>query len=555
MGLDPIEARPWKMTARPEVSPNRRIILNVVASYGRSVFSVLCGLYSMRWVLEALGQVDFGLFGLVSGLVFFVTFVNAQFAVSISRYYAYSVGEAQIKGNRDAGINECRLWFSSAVIIHVILPVVLVAIGYPVGIYALENSWIDIPPPRLGACVWLWRFLCVSAFFGMLNVPFQAMYTAKQRIAELTVYSFAQTVVRLAFAYYMVCHPGDWLVNYGLFTCILLVTPQVVMAVRSVYVFPECRFRMEIFSSLSRIREISAFAWWQIVGGLGFVASSQGMSILTNQLFGARVTGAFSLSQTVSGEVGSLSGALQGAFSPAVISAYGARNVARMKEMVFRVCKMGTFLTLLFAIPVSLEIHELLRLWLKNPPPHTAGMCVMMITAIVIDRVSSGHRIAVAAKGQIAGYQIAVGLIRIAVLPLAMILVYLRKEASWAIAAIPIAAMAIAVVEVMLTRMWIGLSVRKWLNEVVLPLSIVLVAGFVIGGLPSVFCDPSCLRLVVTTVCVAIPALIISWFLLLDVTDREWIVAKVEEVYGRCHLQRNREALPQSVGTHFKKRS
>lgn len=37
------------------MSANKRILLNVIATYGRSLFGLVCGLFSARWVLEALG--------------------------------------------------------------------------------------------------------------------------------------------------------------------------------------------------------------------------------------------------------------------------------------------------------------------------------------------------------------------------------------------------------------------------------------------------------------------------------------------------------------------
>ena len=46
------------------MSPNRRIFLNIIATYGRSLYALVCGLFTARWVLETLGQVDFGLYGL-----------------------------------------------------------------------------------------------------------------------------------------------------------------------------------------------------------------------------------------------------------------------------------------------------------------------------------------------------------------------------------------------------------------------------------------------------------------------------------------------------------
>ena len=37
------------------MSPNRRIILNILATYGRSLYALVCGLFISRWVLAALG--------------------------------------------------------------------------------------------------------------------------------------------------------------------------------------------------------------------------------------------------------------------------------------------------------------------------------------------------------------------------------------------------------------------------------------------------------------------------------------------------------------------
>ena len=38
------------------MSPNRRIFLNIVATYGRRVDALVCGLFISRWVLAALGE-------------------------------------------------------------------------------------------------------------------------------------------------------------------------------------------------------------------------------------------------------------------------------------------------------------------------------------------------------------------------------------------------------------------------------------------------------------------------------------------------------------------
>ena len=55
---------------------SRRILANVAATYGRSLVALVCGLLGARWILQALGQVDYGLWGVVGGLVGFVSFFN-----------------------------------------------------------------------------------------------------------------------------------------------------------------------------------------------------------------------------------------------------------------------------------------------------------------------------------------------------------------------------------------------------------------------------------------------------------------------------------------------
>ena len=43
------------------MTPNRRIFLNIVATYGRSLYALVIGLFCGRWTLMALGGADYGL--------------------------------------------------------------------------------------------------------------------------------------------------------------------------------------------------------------------------------------------------------------------------------------------------------------------------------------------------------------------------------------------------------------------------------------------------------------------------------------------------------------
>ena len=512
------------------MTENRRIVLNTLVTYGRSVIGVFCGIFSTRWVLEALGQVDFGLYGLVGSMAIFIVFLNIQFSGAIARYYAYSIGVLRTASDKIRALEECRAWFSVAVLIHLVLPFLLVVIGYPIGVYAIEHNCINVPPERACACIWLWRFVCLSCFVGMVNVPFQAMYTAKQYIAELTIYSFAQTIFRTAFIYYMVCNPQDWLIKYGLIMALVGVIPEVIICVRACIVFPECRLRIQALQEYWRIAKLGSFAFWQGVGGVGFIASHQGMSILVNNAFGPRVTGAFSIAQTVSGEAASLTGALQMAISPAITTAYGAGEKERMRSLAYRVCRYGTLLTLFFAVPMAMEIDKLLEVWLKNPPPYASEMCVCALAFIVIEKLSIGHTSAVNAAGRVALFQICRGLFRVSVLPIAFCTILFKLSAGVTTLALPVSACIVVACDVILARKIVEMSIVKWIREVLTSNLVVCCVGVLGAYLVQIFMEKSLMRLIGTTLISLVAMSVASWIVLIQKDEREILRLKVRQL-------------------------
>lgn len=502
------------------MTQNKRIVLNTVSTYGRSLFGVLCGIFSARWVLEALGQVDFGLYAVVGGMVVFLSFFNIQLAGAISRYYAYSIGQARALDSRDVGLESCRAWFTTAVMIHTVVPFVLVALGWPIGIYALCHGWISVPLERLNACLWVWRIVCVSSFFGMISVPFQAMYTAKQYIAELTIYSFFQTIIRTSFIYYMTTNPRDWLVLYALAMGIIVIAPQVAICIRAYFVFDECRIIPKVFKEFNRVKQVASYAIWTAIGGIGYMASHQCMGILLNNFYGARIAGAFGVSQTMSSEASSLTGALQSAFQPAITTTYGAGDAVTMRIMAFRVCKVGTILTLMFAIPMALEIDELLHLWLKEPPPYSESLSLCALAFIVIEKLTSGHIIAVNASGKIAKFQMVRGALRTLVIPLAIIPAYVGWGPVAATVALPLSVLLVDLGDVYLARSRVGMSFHLWIKDVVIPVTLLILLEFLVGYIPHFILPASLVRIVFTSMVVLGSMIPLVWFIVLSANER-----------------------------------
>lgn len=514
------------------MTANKRIFLNVIATYGRSLYALVCGLFSARWVLGALGQENLGLYGVIGGMTIFISFINNLLSVSLSRYYSVCVGAANVSENKSSGIFECQKWFSSAVLIHTVIPLLLMAIGYPVGEYAIRNGWIVVPVDRIDTCIWVFRYTCIACFIGMSSVPYSAMYAAKQYIAELTLYSFATVTANMFFFYYMVSHTGDWLSRYAAWMAVVSVLPNVVISIRALCIFPECRLVPREMFSRSRIGQLASFAGWQAFGGLGNMLRMQGMAILLNRCveFGSMRNSSMSVAHQIAAQSDMLSGAMLGAFQPAIANAYGARDLARLKSLAFCCCKIGTLLSMVFALPLALELPTVLALWLKEPPVYAVGLCWSILAAHIIDRSSAGHMLAVTAVGRIAAYQAFLGSALIMALPLAWFMLWLQLgiySVGWALL---VSTILCAWGRVWFARPVAGMSARYWFSHVLSPLAILagLVLGF--GCIPSALMPPSVIRVVVTTLICEIVLFACAWKFLLDFSEKEYLRARLSRL-------------------------
>lgn len=510
------------------MTANRRIFLNIVATYGRSLYALIIGLFCGRWTLMVLGETDYGLMGLVGGLTSVITLFSGIFAAAVGRFYAFSVGESQKVGQETEGLENCRKWFNTALSLYTVAPVLLMLVGYPIGEYAVRN-WLTIPADRVANCVWVFRFVCVSCFIGMVNVPFAAMYTAKQLIAELTIYGVLTATCNVIALYYMLNHPGIWLSRLVFLQMLFGLIPQLIIAMRALCTFPECKIRFGYMFSWYRFRCLAVFAWWKFFGDIGCLVKSQGIAILVNKMFGPRMNASMSVGQTVSSQTDTLAAAMNGAFSPAVTNLAGAGEKERMLQMAYRMCKLGGVLSLLFILPLSLEIHAIIGLWLKNPPALAAEVCLLMLATVAMDELGRGIGIAVTANGKLSLYYLVLGGLNVISLPIAWFVVWTGMGQFLSVFVVLMVVRAIAMISsAFIAEKVIGFSAVDWLKKVLLPVVGLSALTIAIGNIPHyLLCDFFWLRIGATVATAVIVFGLSAWFIVLGKTEREYIVSRV----------------------------
>ncbi len=506
------------------LTENRRIFWNIVFTYGRSLVSMGGMLLISRWVLMALGQVDFGLFSVVGGLVVFIQFTNNVLAGATTRFYAFSIGEVKNTSNSN-GVETCRKWFNTALFIHTLLPLCLVLAGYPIAKWAILN-WLTIPPDKIESCVWVLRFTCISSLIAMVNVPFTAMYTAKQYIAELTIYSMAATLCNVAFAYYMASHPGPWLTKYALWMCLVAVIPQIIICIRASIIFPECKLVISYLWDRAYLRALLSFAGWQFLGAFCGLLRSQGITLLINKVFGPIVNSSMQIANQVNAGTSTLASALLVAFSPAITTAAGAKNYKRMLNLAFGACKFSTLLALIFVIPLALELPYVIHLWLKTPPPFTVGLCYLMLTYYICDVCTTGNMIVVNASGKIKEYHLVLSAISIFTLP-AAILAVCAGCTIYAIGIILVISICLnSAGRIYFAQKLLNMSAIRWIKEIMWPVLGLITICSGIGYLPHLWLHSNLIRVVITTIAVETVFFPVAWFLVLQKEERAFILQK-----------------------------
>ncbi|MCR4900454.1 MAG: hypothetical protein K5907_06535 [Treponema sp.] len=502
------------------ISEKKRIFLNIVVTYLRALFAMVCGIFTGRWLLMSLGKIDLGLYGVVGGMTYFMSFLSWPITSAVSRFYAYSVGQAKLDSGH--GVEECQKWFNTALFLLVVLPITLVLLGYPLGIYTIMH-WLTIPYERINPCLWVWRFACANCILTMMKVPFYSMFTAKQNIAELTLCTMLETILNVFLLYYMVNHPGDWLARYAGWHFISVFMITLLVSIIAICIFPECKFNYKYLINKERINQLCKYSGWMLFGCIGALAKTQGVAILVNKLFKPVANTAMTLANTISGHSNTLSASITTAFAPAITNACGSREYEKMRRYVNLSCKLGSYFVLIFIIPLLCELNFVLNLWLKSPPEYVEGLTICILITLIIERSSSGYEIAITAFGKIAFYQICTGMIVILTLPVAWIMCYFKPIVYSVGYALILMKFLSVIVSVYCAQRLAGLSFVNWIIKVLIPIFSICTIGLFVGYLMISIMEQSILRLFLNSLLINIVLLCATITLLFDSFEKQQI--------------------------------
>ena len=221
------------------------------------------------------------------------------------------------------------------------------------------------------------------------------------------------------------------------------------------------------------------------------------------------------------------------AFYPVITNACGAKDYDTMRKVASEQNKLGTLLILFFALPIMLELPEILRLWLRTPPPYTYGLCLLALAISCVNTISTGQMVAIDASGKIKAYQIFLSLISIFTLPLAWLWVKCGGGIYGMRGILLMIICLNTLGRVLFAQKLVGMSARYWGLKVLLPLIFVTALTCIIGFLPHLFLQTGIFRLGITAVVTEIVFSLLVWLFLLNAEERDFMIRQIQKIISK----------------------
>ena len=260
------------------MSENKKIIKNSFILYGRLIIVSFISLFSARFILQALGASDYGLYNVVGGLVFIMAFLNNVMVSTSYRFIAFELG-LENEGN-------VRKVFNTSLAIHLAIGCLVILIAETIGIYYIKH-YFNVAPNRLDDAVFVFRLSVISTVFSIFSVPYQGLITAKEKFSVNAAIDIFRSLLAFGIVILLFYYDGNRLRLYAeLITALSIIPPFLYFIYCQKYFSSICRWDFQ--KDLSTYREMGHFSIWIFVGASVIAAELQGSVLLINVFFGTR---------------------------------------------------------------------------------------------------------------------------------------------------------------------------------------------------------------------------------------------------------------------------
>lgn len=503
---------------------NKRIAKNTLLLYFRMLFMMAVSLYTSRVVLNALGVEDFGIYNVVGGVVAMFSMLSGSLSAAITRFITYELGV----GNRE----NLKKIFSSAVTIQIGLAILIVLLAEAVGVWFL-NVKMNIPEARMTAANWVFQFSILTFAINLISVPYNASIIAHERMSAFAYISILEAVGKLTIAFLIIVSPMDKLVFYAILMCAVALIVRFAYGVYCKRHFEECTYRFIFDKDL--LKRMFGFAGWNFIGATSAVLRDQGGNVVINLFCGPAANAARGIAFQVNNAISGFVTNFMTALNPQITKSYAAGDRDYMMTLIFQGARLSFYMLLLLSLPVLVNTHYILGIWLKIVPDHAVLFVQLVLVFAMSESISHPLITAMLATGKIRNYQLVVGGLQLMNLPISYILLRMGMFPETVIVVAIVISQCCLAARLVMLRGMIGLSVRKYMTKVYINVLVVTGIAAIIPFLLAIKLEESFLNFVLLCLISLICTGIAIYYVGCNRVERQFILNKLNTIKNKLN--------------------
>lgn len=458
----------------------KTIIINTVTLYAKIIIAGVVTLLSTRVALKLLGVDDFGLYNLIAGIIAMLSFLNGALLVSTQRFLSVAMGKG-------ASINELTKIFNSSLFIHICLSLLLVAtllILKPI----MFSCILNIRPDSIHIAKKVYDIMIISSFVTILTVPYNAAINAHEEMWMFALIESLVALMKLAAAYALYITPYNLLITYTVLMMFAIV-------IGGIFKYAWCRYRYQetrIFINKMYNRELISqqigFVGWNTLGSIAVLGRNQGIAVVLNMFFGTLLNAAYGVANQLNVLVSTFAATITTVFSPIIMKYKGQGDKEQMLYVASLSSKISFLLSSIIALPILLELDNILNIWLTEVPDYTLQITRGTIITFVIMQIYPGITRAIYAEGVIKWYQIVISVTILMIIPIGYFSFKLGASPVCIIYCMVIAQILVLVETLYFAYKLIGLDWRHFFIEVLKSILVFVIVYILMSYLKRYLC-------------------------------------------------------------------
>lgn len=437
---------------------NKRIAKNTMFLYIRQIMVLIVGLYTVRIVLNVLGEADYGIYNVVGGIVTMMAFLNSGMIAASQRFMAFEIGKKDTE--------KLKKVFAISALVHVFIAIFIFIIAETVGLWFV-NTQLNIASERMYAANWVYQCSVFTFIISIISIPYSSCIIAHEQMKVYAYVSIVEALTKLGVAFLLFVSPIDTLILYSILLLFIQILIRCLYTIYCKKHFEESTFRYIWDKDL--FKDLFSFASWSIVGNLGFSFKDQGSNIILNIFFGPTINAARSIALQISHCINSFSNNFAIALTPQITKQYASGNYEESRNLVYLGSRYSFFLMSLISIPFLINIDYTLQLWLKDVPEYTSIFVELTLMASLMYAMTQPITNAIQATGNIKWFQISLAILLLLELPIAWIILKLGGKPYMAVLpTIFTNFLSIYLRIIILKKLVVGYSIRTFTFDVIL---------------------------------------------------------------------------------------